>query len=79
MDENNSMNFSFEPMGEDHASQQAAPSGNPKKPEKNGKITGKIVALLLVVAVLGSVGGSALTGANIYTTSSYGMTISTRN
>ena len=63
MDENNSMNFSFEPMGEDHASQQAAPSGNPKKPEKNGKITGKIVALLLVVAVLGSVGGSALTAA----------------
>ena len=64
MDENNTMHFSCEPMGDYSPSNgQGAPSGDPKKPEKKGKITGKIVAMLLVVALLGSVGGSALTAA----------------
>ena len=64
MDENNTMHFSCEPMGDYPPSNgQGAPSGDPKKPEKKGKITGKIVAMLLVVALLGSVGGSALTAA----------------
>ena len=64
MDENNTMHFSCEPMGDYPPPYgQGAPSGDPKKPEKKGKITGKIVAMLLVVALLGSVGGSALTAA----------------
>ena len=61
MDDYNSMNFSCEPMGG-----QQFPDPNsqePKKPEKKGKITGKLVALLLAVAIVGSVGGSALTAA----------------
>ena len=61
MDDYNSMNFSCEPMGG-----QEFPDPNsqePEKPEKKGKITGKLVALLLAVAIVGSVGGSALTAA----------------
>ena len=61
MDDYNSMNFSCEPMGG-----QQFPDPNsqePEKPEKKGKITGKLVALLLAVAIVGSVGGSALTAA----------------
>ena len=61
MDDYNSMNFSCEPMGG-----QQFPDLNsqePEKPEKKGKITGKLVALLLAVAIVGSVGGSALTAA----------------
>ena len=68
MDENNMMHFDCEPMGGPEYSQGSDPvqngsAGGPRKPERKGKITGKIVALLLVVAVLGSVGGSALTAA----------------
>ena len=51
MDDYNSMNFSCEPMGG-----QQFPDPNsqePKKPEKKGKITGKLVALLLAVAIVG--------------------------
>lgn len=64
MDENNTMNFSCEPMGSyPPPTGQGAPSGDPHKPEKKGKVTGKIVAMLLAVALLGSVCGSALTAA----------------
>ena len=62
MDDYNSMNFSCEPMGG-----QQFPDPNsqePKKPEKKGKITGKLVALLLAVAIVGSVGGAAPTAAH---------------
>ncbi len=78
MDENNTMPFSCEPEdGEAAAFHSSQPQPNyyydpnfrpqpqnrpePEKPKKKG--TWKIVALLLVVALLGSVGGSVLTTA----------------
>ncbi len=79
MDENNAVSFSCEPDNsedsEAHTSQNSNyyydpnfqprpnPQPEPEKPKKQGKGTWKIVALLLVVAILGSVGGSALTAA----------------
>lgn len=79
MEENNSVNFSCEPDHNEasavHTNQNSNyyydpnfqprpnPQPEPEKPKKQGKGTWKIVALLLVVAILGSVGGSALTAA----------------
>ena len=53
MDENNTMHFSCEPMGDYPPSNgQGAPSGDPKKPEKKGKITGKKLYLTAIDEVI---------------------------
>ena len=86
MDENNSMNFEFQPV-EEPAQESAKPADNyqpfdperfrqqeqqrtyyyppspPPKKQKKDRTVLKIVALVAVVAILGSIGGVLLTKA----------------
>ena len=67
MEENNNLNFECEPVQEPQPEQPVyQPVYQPQQPprkQKKGSTTAKIVALIAVVAVLGSIGGSLLTTA----------------
>ena len=67
MEENNNLNFECEPVQEPQPEQPVyQPVYQPQQPprkKKRGGTTAKIVALIAVVAVLGSIGGSLLTTA----------------
>ena len=67
MEENNNLNFECEPVQEPQPEQPVyQPVYQPQQPprkQKKGGTTAKIVALIAVVAVLGSIGGSLLTTA----------------
>ena len=67
MEENNNLNFECEPVQEPQPEQPVyQPLYQPQQPprkQKKGSTTAKIVALIAVVAVLGSIGGSLLTTA----------------